>query len=146
MESEVSVSFTLTGVDLDPEEVTRLAGLRPTKTWRLGDVIRPPAILRYRHSGWRLKSALPPSASLREHLNSLLGQLEPSWEVARQLGRRYYAEIACVVYSRGGDRPEIRLDAGMLEKLTELNAALDIDLYVLPLRHRAKDQARESGR
>lgn len=130
MYTEVWAAFVLTGFDLDPDQVTALTGITPSKTWRLGEIINPRAIMRYQHYGWRVKSDLSLSADLEEHVRTVLEQLKPAWPVLVELGRRYDVEIACVVRSFGGDRPSMHFDKDSVKRIAELNAALDIDLYV----------------
>lgn len=134
METENSASLTLTGLDLDPEQITRRTSISPSKTWRLGEKVDDRSVLRYQHNGWRLTSGLPKQRDLEEHVESVLTQIRSSWSVLTQLGATYDAEMACVVYSYGGDRPPIHLSKGVLRRVSELNADIDIDLYVLPAR------------
>jgi uncharacterized protein DUF4279 len=131
MYSEVYAEFNLFGLDMDPDQVTALVGISPSKTWRLGDPIGPPPlILRYKNNGWRLKSELPLSLDLEEHVKSVIDQLQPSWAAFVELGTRYSAEISCVVKSYGGDRPPISFNEAVVKRAAELNAAIDIDLYI----------------
>jgi Domain of unknown function (DUF4279) len=98
MESKISASFRLTGIDFDPEEITATVGIIPSKTWRVGDLINPKAAIRYQHNGWSLKSKLENSAELEDHIKSVLEQLQPGWVPLREICSRHYAEIACVIY------------------------------------------------
>ena len=132
MRSELSVQFTLRGVDLNPDDVTRLLGLQPTEAWRVGDRITAIRVPRFfSDSAWRLHSGLPDTTDLEEQVKSLLDRLEPVWDVAVELGKKHYAEFSCVVYSYGGDRPAISFDNEVIKRLAELNATLDVDLYIL---------------
>jgi hypothetical protein len=140
MESEISAAFTLTGPDLDPEHVTHKTGLAPSKTWRAGDLIQKPATIRYEHSGWRLKSQLPPSAGIEEHIRWLIERLAPSWEALKELGGRYRSEFSCTVYSYGGDRPAIHFASDVLTRAADLSAAIDVDLYVMSERRKARKE------
>ena len=132
MWSELSVQFTLRGVDLDPVEITNSLGLEPTKTWRAGERVSAIVVPRfYTDSAWRLHSGLPDTINLEEQIKSLLDRLEPVWPIAVELGNRHYAEFSCVVYSYGGDRPAISFDNEVIRRVAELNAAIDVDRYIL---------------
>jgi hypothetical protein len=52
----------------------------------------------HRHSRWTLKSPLPLSASVEEHLNALLSALEPNAEGIRAIQSRFPTHIGCAVY------------------------------------------------
>ena len=130
MKSEVTVSFTLTAVDLDPDEVTLMLRQQPTKAWRVGDAIHPNALVRYQQSGWRLASELPSSSTLEDHVRAVLDRLAPVSVAAMELGNRYDAEVTCVMRIFGADRPPLHLPKDLVKRVAELNADVDIDLYV----------------
>jgi Domain of unknown function (DUF4279) len=68
MEFEILVSFNLTGINLNPEEVTALLSIIPTKTWRVDDLVHPKAGVGRKSNGWSLKSNLDKSAELDEQI------------------------------------------------------------------------------
>jgi len=131
MESEISAFFTLTGLDFEPSEITAKVGIMPSKTWKIGDSIDPRASIRRKHNGWSVKSQLEKSADLEDHIKSVLEQLQPGWLSLIELCKSYYAEIECVIYIVGDDRPAIHFDKHILQQIGELNAEIDVDLYVL---------------
>lgn len=139
MESETDAVFTLTGSDLDPDRVTALTGVQPSRTWRTGELITERAIVRYKNNGWTLRSNV--SGDLNEEISDVLDLLQPAWSQFVALSSRSYAEIACVVYSYGGARPPIHFDRDIVRRAAELNAAIDVDLYVLPKRRKPRISA-----
>ena len=80
------------------------------------------------------------SADLEEHINSVLEQLQPGWIPLRELCKVCEAEISCVIYYRSGSVPAINFDKYIVEKIHQLNAAIDVDFYVLP-EETASDEA-----
>ena len=131
MQSEISASFTLTGLDFEPEEITAKVGIIPSEIWRVGDLISQRATIRHKHNGWSVNSKLEKSADLEDHVQSVLEQLQPGWLSLVELCKRYYAEIECVIYIVGDDRPAIHFDKHIMQQVAELNAEIDVDLYVL---------------
>ena len=134
MESESSAAFTLTGQGLDPDQVTVAAGIAPSVTWRTGDLVHPKATVRYQHNGWSVRSSLGPAADLEEHVTAVLDQLQAGWEALEELSGYQDAEVACTIYSYGGDRPAIHFTEDTIARIARLHAAVDVDLYVLPAR------------
>lgn len=132
MESEVYAAFILQGSDLDPSQVTALVGVQPSETWRAGDLVSDRAIVRRKLSGWKINSALPLNAPLEEHVEAVLQQLKPGWLSLVELGSRNQAKVYCVVRSYGGARPALIFKRGIVKQVAELNAAIEIDLYVFP--------------
>jgi len=131
MEFEISVSFELKGSELEPEKITALLGIIPTKTWRVNDLVHPKAGVRRKSNGWSLKSQLDKSAELDEHIKSIFEELQPSWQSLVEICKQYDALISCAVY-RYQQIPAIDLDKDIVKKAAELNAGIDVDIYYLP--------------
>jgi len=132
MKSKIYAYFSLRGLDFDPEEITTKVGLIPTKTWKAGDLINPKATVCRKENGWSLKSELDESIDLEDHVRYLLQKLEPGWLPLIEICKKYYAEINCVVYAAGNERPAIHFNKDIVDKAAKLNAEIDIDLYFLP--------------
>jgi hypothetical protein len=131
MEFEISVSFELKGSELEPEKITALLGIIPTKIWRVNDLVHPKAGVRRKSNGWSLKSNLDQSADLDEHIKSIFEELQPSWQSLVEICKQYDALISCAVY-RYQQIPAIDLDKDIVKKAAELNAGIDVDVYYLP--------------
>ncbi|MBW4440357.1 MAG: DUF4279 domain-containing protein [Plectolyngbya sp. WJT66-NPBG17] len=131
MNSEVYAEFSLTGIDLNPEDVTSKVGVQPTKTWFKDELISPKARIRYQQNGWKLRSRLEASDDLGEHFQVVLEQLKQGWQPLIELCSIYEAEFCGVIYT-SGDRPAIHFDRDILKAVLQLNAEIGVDLYVLP--------------
>ncbi|MGA9380240.1 MAG: DUF4279 domain-containing protein [Phormidium sp.] len=131
MESEIYAYFALTKFDFEPEEITAKLGIIPDETWRVGDLITPRGTIRKKHNGWRLNSKLEKSAELEDHVKSVLEQLQVGWLPLVELCSQYYAEIAGVIYYWSGSVPAIHFDKHIMQQVAELNAEIDVDLYLL---------------
>lgn len=140
MKSEISVYFAFFGFDTDPDEITRIVGISPSRIRRVGDAVSyppPPGkdaaqMPRVKVSGWRIDSGLDPAADLPTQVRALLRRLQPAWASLTELGQRYEAAVECVVKSYGGDRPEIGFDKDLIQQVAQLNATLGVDLYIFP--------------
>ena len=132
MESEIYAYFMLTGMEFDPDEVTAKVSIKPTETWRKGDLISTRGTRRHKQNGWSVYSKIEKYADLEEHINSVLEQLQPGWIPLRELCKVCEAEISCVIYYRSGSVPAINFDKYIVEKIHQLNATIDVDFYVLP--------------
>ncbi|CCQ70045.1 hypothetical protein CWATWH0402_2107 [Crocosphaera watsonii WH 0402] len=49
----------------------------------------------------------------------------------QEISNNYDLEISCVVYT-DGEVPSIHLDQEIINKSQQINAEIDVDLYVLP--------------
>ena len=140
MESEIYAYFALIGTDLSPEEVTEKVGIKPSKTWKIGDLIHSKATIRKKYNGWRVDSQLSKSDDLESHIKSVMEQLQPGWLSLVEVCKHCKVEISCVIYYRSGSIPAIHFDKYIVEKVHQLNAAIDVDFYVLP-EETASDEA-----
>lgn len=131
MKAEIYANFTLTGLDLDPDKVTAVVGIIPSKTWRIGDLVDERAAVRYKKNGWRLKSDLPATDDFEKHVTSVLERLQSGWWPLVELCSRYSAELDCVVYSYGGGRPAIIFGRDIVKRAAELHAEISVDLLVV---------------
>lgn len=132
MESEIYAYFMLTGIELDPDEVTAKLSINPTESWRKGDLINARGTRRHKENGWSVYSKIEKSADLEEHINSVLEQLQAGWIPLLELCKCYAAEIACVIYYRRGSIPAIHFDRDIVAQAAKLNAEIDVDFYILP--------------
>ena len=132
MHSEVHAAYTLTGMEFDPDVITRKLQIAPTKTWRLGDPIQE-TILRHKHDGWSISSDLSDTDDLEDHMRALLKLIYPRRKQLEQLRRQYKleAEFACAIYTYDGSRPAIHFDSEIVRQVAELGAEIDIDLFIL---------------
>ncbi len=132
MTVEIEASLTLTGENLIPDEISALLDKVPTKIWKTGDLISPRSTLRRKQNGWSLSSNVEDIYYLESHVKSIFEKLRSSWESLVNLCHLYDAEISCVVYVDVGDSvPAIHFDQDTIQKVAELNAEIDVDLYYL---------------
>ena len=125
MQSKVRVRFSFYGFDCDPEEITLAVGIEPSEITRIGET-------RFKGNAWTVESGISEEVDLPTQVRSLLHRLDSSWPSLVQLGQRYDAVITCVVESYGGDQPAIYFEKDIVKRVAELNAHLDVDLYILP--------------
>lgn len=130
MKSEIKVYFRIVGFPMSPEVLTDKLGLKPTDTWKKGDAGRI-AKTTFKNNGWELSSGLNKSVDLKTHVGTLLDNITPFKKNFVKVCSEYPPDLICVVYSYGGDRPAIVFERDIIKELTELNASIDVDLYVL---------------
>lgn len=131
MKTETIVYFLLTDFQEDPEEISLLLSISPSKTWKVGDLRIPKSILCHESNGWRLNSNMSDSEELEKHVRGLLEQLKPCWKKLIELTTNCYAQLSCVIYIYDFVRPAIHFDLDIIQKLTEIHTAIDVDLYIL---------------
>lgn len=128
--TEVLARFSITELDCDPDVMTEMLHVQPTKIWRIGDErAKPGSGLIFENSGWRIESDLAQARPVGDHVENLLNRLAPGWDALKTISSAYYIELALAITIREGDRPELHFDAATVRKLAEINAHVDVDLY-----------------
>lgn len=126
-----TVGYVLRGATLNPDEVTRVTGLRPDKSWHIGDKL-PISARAARDSLWMIDSGLPDTEEFHRHVAALLARMRPSWKAFVAIGAQHspYLEVSIRLYEAHG--PLVVLLPEFIRELAELNARVVFDLYALP--------------
>jgi hypothetical protein len=130
MENTISVRLDILSLDHDPSEITTLTGLIPTKTWKKGELVSTRGSMRYKHNGWCVKSKVAESEDLDTHVESILSQIQSGWEMLTKVSCDYEIVLACHLFVRGPQVPAIHFGKRITKLLSEINAAIDVDIYV----------------
>ena len=129
MGNEIKVRFILTDFDCAPAEITERIGIEPSKTWVVGEPIMGGARA-HKENGWQLELRDGDASGVEDLTKSLLQRLETSGDAIAELARAFYAEISCIVYATEFV-PELHFSRRTLERIGQLGAEIDIDLYCL---------------
>ena len=117
----------------DPQVVTDLLGIAPTKAWARGTPMAGKAGERgatWRYARWELASPAGEGAGVAEQLAALLPLLEARAVVLAEARRRFGAGLACAAYFREVN-PGFHLDAELVARVAALGLSFDFDLYCL---------------
>jgi Domain of unknown function (DUF4279) len=101
-------------------------------TWKKGDLVHPKARITREFNGWQLNPNLNNEEDLDTQLLSLIDKLNPVWSILIQLiNNSCYAQISIKIDAYDDDIPAINFAPETIKKIAEINAAIDIDLYIL---------------
>ncbi len=126
-----AASLRISGDTLQPEDIDRILGLKPTRIHRRGEPRGrhgKSAETHWSHSLWSLESPLGEGRDLAEHLKWLLDALEPRVSVLKKLAEQYRIDLFCGFSSRSGQGGLV-LDAAILRRLAGLGIPITLDLY-----------------
>ena len=130
MTSDIRVAFIIAEFACDPELITAAVGVQPSRAWKAGDMVRPSSAPR-RTSGWMLEAPAGSGDDFEARAVWLLGQLPSDLRRLESVSSCWSAKLYASVYT-SGDRPPLFLSPAVVQRLSELGAAIDIDLFVLP--------------
>jgi Domain of unknown function (DUF4279) len=130
MPTKTKISFRIMEFKCTHEDITKTLRVQPTMIWSQGEKIRHTSLV-HKQNGWSLDVDLEDHADLNAHVEDILHKVHPYCKDLVNTCGEYYAELACVLYIAGDERPEIHFTPQVLKKLVALNAHVDVDLYLL---------------
>ncbi len=128
--TEVRASLVVRGFSCDHSVVTEALGAEPTECWQPREPIRHSALKRT-DKGWRLASNLSKEATVEEHAQHLLRQVDADAGSKIKPLPTTKVRLVIAIYIYGHNRPPIALSDTTIRRLAELNASFDVDLYCL---------------
>lgn len=135
-EPAITVKFIMCGDDLQPDVITELLNLTPSKSWTKGeDIPKEPGTgltpkVTYPFGQWMLYAPCSRRDDFVTQLEALLRLLEQSTQQLQQLTYKYDAGIS-VAYSSGEDNMGIHLDKMTLIRMVKLGLSFDVIVYPL---------------
>jgi hypothetical protein len=128
MDNEIIVRLKILSVIRTPEQITKLLGVSPDKSWHIGDR-RSKTIIVEKSHGWVIHSGLPKTASLEAHIQALFSLLSPHVGSIKELSVEDTVEFSIVIYAL--TPPALYFEKGVIETIALYGASFDIDLYLI---------------
>lgn len=123
-----SVTLRFFGDDLDPDELTRLLGAKPTVQRRKGDVI-PDRDGRVADTGsWLLSSERQSHKALELQIGGLFARLTDDVAVWRDLVARFKSDLFCGLWSESWNRG-LELSPDILLQISDRGLRVGFDIY-----------------
>jgi len=121
--SKTYVMLLVVEKDLDPDELTKLLKVKPTRSHRRGDPFRPgdrPATRAY--GAWSFSTeGLLESSELPDHASKLLAAIEPAKSALLDYRQKSKASVSIILWWEPNERPtEVNFPSSQLARLAEL--------------------------
>ena len=120
--------FALYG-DFEPQDITLLVGTPPSESWAKG-VLHPRRRHERKQSHWSLRSRLPETDELEQHIHDVLAQMEMNVEAFQSISTRFGGCMQLVGYFHDC-YPGLRFEQKLIEGLARFRLAMDFDFYAL---------------
>ncbi|MCK4118390.1 DUF4279 domain-containing protein [Ralstonia pseudosolanacearum] len=124
-------TLRIMGDDLDPEEISRLLGCKPTTAQRKDEAVVGGNAGRTRIAQfgmWRLKATPREPEDIDGQIAEILGQLSDDQEVWRAMGERYKVDLFCGLFMKSGNEG-MSLSPSSLRALGVRHIEIGFDLY-----------------
>lgn len=130
MKTEIRLIYRLTSGKSNFHDDVASLDIHPMKRWLKGSRVDERAQVKYKNNGVAFFSKLGSARDFDDHVEALVKILKPLKEKLQKLSQTCYSEVSCVINVFGGERPAIHFDRDTIRLFSDLNAHIDIDLYV----------------
>lgn len=113
----------------DPDEITALVGVAPTRVHRRGDLIGTSRDMRVKADLWTLDLEPTRDVTPADQIEHLLDLVTGRAREVSLLAGRYSAEIACNVYLEAEATPPLWFEAPLLRRIAEMGLTLWFDFF-----------------
>jgi len=127
--TEVRVQLFINSFRCHPDEVTRILGLTPTKTWVKGDPYLKTGGPVHRGDGWSLSSGLPPATAPEEQVESLTKLIRPHTEKFKRLPRGSVVDLSCAIYAYDDSQRVFFFPVEAVKTLAAIGSYISIAYY-----------------
>ena len=116
---------------LNAENIENILNIKYDEKREIGQPRAKKTILKYTENIWKLKSNTDPNLPLEHHIENLLERIGPNIKNFSQLGDNCEVQCSCIIEGEEEDgTPEIGFPSSLIQKLSLLNASIDVDLYI----------------
>jgi hypothetical protein len=124
---EAVVSLTVSGDDLDPDQVTAVLACSPTSAHPRGYRKRESSVPS-RVGAWILEERGKPPVGVDDLIEKLLAQLPTDQAIWRDLATRFRVQLRFGIFLEGWNRG-FSISGRFLQRLAEMGVSLEFDLY-----------------
>lgn len=125
-----AVSLLISGDDLSPDEITRLLGFPPSRSWSKGEtrpVGKSGRVSTFPTGRWVLESPKG-KGDLDKHISWILDVLTADPQIWQDIRTRYGLNLFCGLFLEDWNRVA-SISAHLLSELGKRGIALDLDIY-----------------
>ncbi|PMC37843.1 hypothetical protein CJ195_09540 [Bacillus sp. UMB0899] len=132
--SNVMVYFQLYADDFPLDVITKRLGLKPTKSYKKGDIIKKiDRITNHvrNYTSWQLRTDYQESFNVGELIEQVIRQIREKTQIINELKREFSLEcrFTIVIEIINGISPGFHLDNDVIEFANSIQADFDVDLY-----------------
>ena len=125
----IVVRFRITSATLTAQEIETRLGVKPEESTKIGDRLGVFGAVEKTHS-FTFVSTPPPSATLDEHIQSMIKRLAPLAAKIGEFGDAATGKMVCTIQRKA--IPPIRFGRDDLRWLGVMGAQLEVEVGVIP--------------
>jgi len=125
---ECGVTLAIYGDDLDPDEITHLLGVRPTRAHRQGDRPKPDSRFSFPQGAWFLERRGTAPVGPDELTNAVLDLLPTDPERWRPIWDRFDIQVCYRLHFSGWNKG-FALPRELVARIAAIGALMSLDIY-----------------
>jgi Domain of unknown function (DUF4279) len=129
--SHIDVYLVIRTATVEPREITRILGITPTNTWRVGDLVHPPASRAFKDNGWELQAKNSRDVELTKYVENLMAKLNGKLDRFASLPAEAVMYVLCDICDHEFRRTDLSLSKKAIQGLANLGVDIEIDYYDL---------------
>lgn len=127
MKTEMYAYLAIEKFSEDPDVITRIVGVKPTRIQRKGDPVGK-SKLKCRFNSWEYRVSAPSKFDLESLVKKILSKFKDEKKLKKAIAKGV-AEIVCVFYTADRE-PIITLSPKTLSDLSDLKCGFSLDYYL----------------
>jgi hypothetical protein len=129
----VSVTLSFIGDSINPDVITSELNILPTNTWRKGDPLPRNKLKTRLESVWEYSTGYTVCNDVAILLESIIKKFTPLIGDIKELKEKHslIIKVFIVIHIENSEVPAQYYDKQVLEFLHNINAELDVDLYIM---------------
>lgn len=129
-EETVRAKLIISGFDCTPEEITKILGISPHKTWLCGEKTTPKSIICYKSNDWLFSTPLfsIQESGLEKQIDLLMSTIKLAVESFKNLPENVSVTVSCPFYVNNPKSLALGVSTEAIQTMAKINAYLDIDL------------------
>ena len=128
--SEVKITFSYTGFEETPDELSEILGIKPTHIMEIGSKSPKNPNLIYKKNYWGFQVTDNVAMNMPDQLDLLLEKLNPLYKQLVHFSKLNPPVLEVVIKSYNGDEPLIMYSRDVINFLSDVKAETIIDLYI----------------
>jgi hypothetical protein len=137
--TNIYACFSIYGDFFDPDEITKILGVAPTKTHLKGDIIPLREGLtrtkkkKYKETDWSLETAYRISMDINDGISEIMGRIGCKKEELSRIRKGYDVKFlfSFCVYIYDAMTPGMCFSESFIKFAGDIGARIDVDTYVI---------------
>jgi hypothetical protein len=132
--TKLKIDFRIIGDDFNPKEVTEMIQIKPDSMWKKGEKYYKGKIECERsYSDWLITSEYRESLDVDELMKEIIQRIQDKKVMIKECKRKFELDYVfeVIVHIEDAQTPSLFFDSSIIKFINEIEAEIDVDLYIM---------------